>query len=155
MLRGFKRLMFAAVVSVLVQAETKPIYKDVPWASCIENLELPTDSALASFMRGTSSVRAVITFSSNGAPGIRLEGGTTDARREVSDLFALSRFRGAACARKVIALEFTFVVKGAPVLEIYPPRTTFQSPNHFTFYFRPRGPYSDYPPPPLQPQSVR
>lgn len=142
------RNLFFTIVSVgLARADDVTARHMVNWATCFEVLELPTNSVMASFMRGTSTVRAEVTFSSGGRPSIRIEGGTVASRREISDLFDSSRFRGTACAGKMIDLKFTFVVEGEPGLEIYPPRTVFQSPNHFTFYFRPRGPYSDYPPP--------
>jgi hypothetical protein len=112
------------------------------WVSCVDSLELPTDSILTSLLGSSSTVNAVVTFDANGEAHFRLDTGSGAARREVLSSLKLSRFRK-KCANKSIALSFTFVMEGEPVSDIYPTRTTYQAPNHFTFYVRPRRPTYD------------
>jgi hypothetical protein len=138
----------------------RPPESAAEWVSCVDSLELPTDSILTSLLGSSSTVNAVVTFGANGEAHFHLDTGTEAARREVLSSLKLSRFRGKKCANKSIALSFTFVMEGEPVSDIYPTRTTYQAPNRFTFYVRPRHPIYDLAPsgsssggqPPQQPR---
>jgi hypothetical protein len=133
--------------------------KTIEWASCVDLLELPTDSILTSLLGSSSTVNAVVAFDAKGEAHFSLNTGSEKAKREVLSSLRLSRFRGKQCAKQSISLSFSFVMEGEPVWDIYPTRTTYQAPNHFTFYVRPRHPTSDLAPsggsnddrPPAQP----
>jgi hypothetical protein len=117
------------------------------WVSCVDSLELPTDSVLTSLLGASTTVDVKIAFKVGEPPRIELAHGSDAARREVLSFLKLARFNAGKCANRSIALVFTFVFEGQPVSNILLTRTIFQGPNHFTFYVRPRKSISDVAPP--------
>ena len=139
-------VLLLLLASGTLSASAKP--RSANWAACFESLQLPTDSVMVPFTRGTYTVEATVSFDSRGKENIRLSGGTFNARQSLEFSFAGSRFRGVGCAGRTVVLLFTFVIEGSAASEAYPTRTFFEPPNRFVIHFRPQLEIQEISPPP-------
>ena len=149
----------AMILGCSLPAFSQPVRLTTDWASCVEELELPTDAVMPRFYPGVRTVNASVIFSSGGSPTVVVDAG----KRSVSDAVAVksvsdavtialeaSRYRGKRCAGKSLALVFTFIVEGTPAREAYPPRTVLKPPNQFVLYLHPQLPIGE--PAPARPK---